>query len=119
MDDVLERRGDRIGVFAKTEDPQALASAIGFSTESFVSFATFESSTGRFRTDWKSIADAAEAGPAAADHELRRITDPSLVRGRGHEVLTEDIRRDGLGMITQRGALEPSPHPRRQPLGLF
>ena len=34
----LERRGDRIGVFAKTEDPQALASAIGFSTESFVSF---------------------------------------------------------------------------------
>ena len=57
--------------------------------------------------------------PATADHELRRITDPSLVRGRGHEVLTEDIRRDGLGMITQRGALEPSPHPRRQPLGLF
>ena len=37
----LERRGDRIGVFAKTEDPQALASAIGFSTESFVSFGSY------------------------------------------------------------------------------
>ena len=34
--------------------------------------------------------------PAAADHELRRITDG----GRGHEVLTEDIRRDGLRSLS-------------------
>ncbi len=57
--------------------------------------------------------------PAAADHKLRRVPDPALVRRVGHKVLSQHIRRDGLVVITHRRALEAFPHPRREAFRLF
>ena len=56
---------------------------------------------------------------AAADHELRRVADPALVRRLGPKVLAEHIRRDRLIVVTHGRALEPLPHTRRQALRLF
>ena len=58
--------------------------------------------------------------PAAApDDELGGVTDPPLVRRGRDKLLPEQIRSDGLVVITHCRALESLPCARRQALGLF
>lgn len=44
--------------------------------------------------------------PTAADHHLRRVADPSLVRGFGHELPIQKVRRDRLIVVAHRSDLE-------------
>jgi hypothetical protein len=49
---------------------------------------------------------------AAADHKLRRVADPSLIRSRRLEPTIQEIGGHRLIVIAHRGALEPRPSPR-------
>jgi hypothetical protein len=45
-----------------------------------------------------------------ADHELRGIADPPLIRPLGSELASQHIRRDGLIVLTHRRRSEALPH---------
>src|SRR3954469_25713960 len=56
--------------------------------------------------------------PPPADHELRGVADPPLIRAGGLEPTRQEIRCDGLIVIAHRRAFEPLPGPRFQPVFL-
>ena len=51
---------------------------------------------------------------ALADHELRRVADPALIRRRGRELPIQQIGGDRLIVVAHRRAFEPLARPRLQ-----
>jgi len=51
---------------------------------------------------------------AAADHELRRVADPTPIGGRGMKLLVQEVGRHRLVAIAHRGRLETLARPRLQ-----
>ena len=55
---------------------------------------------------------------AATDHELRRVSHPTLIRGVGDKLLREHVGGHGVIVLAHRRLFEPFPHTSPEPLGL-